>query len=74
MVKEKLIFLDYGHISNEDDRCDVLCLLLTEWCERHEIDPMDCEARYWATEDGPILDDEAALRVQNLYVEVEWQD
>jgi len=74
MVNGTLFFVDYAQTRDEDDRCDVLCLILTEWCERHEIDPMDCEVRYWATEDGPLLDEEAALRVQNLYMEVEWQD
>jgi hypothetical protein len=64
-----LMKVRFGASMGEQERFEAVCGLVGELIQAYGLE--DVEVIYWATLDGPVLEEEEALERDSMYMEVE---
>jgi hypothetical protein len=64
-----LMKVRFGASMGEQERFEAVCGLVGELIQAHDAE--EVEVVYWATLDGPVLEEEEALERDSMYMEVE---
>lgn len=64
-----LMRVRFGASMGEQERFEAVCGMVGELIQAYDLE--DVEVVYWATLDGPVIDEDEALKRDSMYMEVE---